>query len=45
MLECLAHSDNGLMPNEIAKSAYVSTARVAAFLKAVEKKGIFKELA
>lgn len=45
MLECLAHSDNGLMPNEIAKSAHVSTARVAAFLKAVEKKAIFKELA
>ena len=44
MLECLAHSDNGLMPNEIAKSAYVSTARVAAFLKAVEKKGYIQRI-
>ena len=45
MLECLAHSDNGLMPNEIAKSAHVSTARVAAFLKQLRRKAIFKELA
>ena len=37
MLECLAHS-------EIAKSAYVSTARVAAFLKAVEKKGYIQRI-
>jgi DNA-binding MarR family transcriptional regulator len=44
MLECLAHSDNGLMPNEIAKSAHVSTARVAAFLKAVEKKGYIQRI-
>ena len=36
MLECLAHSDNGLMPNEIAKSA--------AFLKAVEKKGYIQRI-
>ena len=38
MLECLAHSDNGLMPNEIAKSAHVSTARVAAFLEGDRRK-------
>ena len=44
MLECLAHSDNGLMPNEIAKRAHVSTARVAAFLKAVEKKGYIQRI-
>ena len=44
MLECLAHSDNGLMPNEIAKSAHVSTARVAAILKAVEKKGYIQRI-
>ena len=39
MLECIAHCENGIMPNEIARDAGVSAARVAAFLKAVEKKG------
>ena len=39
MLECIAHCENGIMPNEIARDAGGSAARVAAFLKAVEKKG------
>ena len=39
MLECIAHCEKGIMPNEIARDAGVSAARVAAFLKSVEKKG------
>lgn len=44
MMECLARSENGLMPKEIAKFADVSTARVATFLKSVEKKGYVERI-
>ncbi|MFQ6930315.1 MAG: MarR family winged helix-turn-helix transcriptional regulator [Eubacterium sp.] len=43
MLECLAHSDNGLMPNEIAKSA-CKYCKSSSFLKAVEKKGYIQRI-
>lgn len=44
MMECLARSEHGLMPKEIANFADVSTARVATFLKSVEKKGYIERI-
>lgn len=42
MLACVAKNGGTIMPGEIARAVGVSTARVAAFLNAVENKGYIR---